>query len=408
MRRYDLSNFKNNKAFIHFDGFINGKSDYGARICINTKGEKLFELPDRDMIVDEFEDEDIAFVMGGGKCNGLYAVMNNKGEFLTDFIYKSVVGGSEEGLFEVERNGKHGHIDTSGKEIIPCMYDEGNYFSEGVASECLNGKWGMVDFHNNTVIPFEYEATCICKNNLINAQKNGKYGLINKNNEVILDFIYDEIDCWTTRECLVYPARKGDKWGIIDRYGNIVEDFIYDDAQLILNNYDDAGEFTILLKDDKKALYSTRRKEFITDFIYDFIGHLSEGRFDVYIDNKRGYIDTLGNTVVPCIYDTGCFEEYRNSVCVVTQNDKDGLIDLYGNLIIPCEYKKLHYCNEGLILATNSDGENGYIDRKGNVIIPFGKYNSYSGFHCGFAKVHSEEYGNVYIDKTGKILEIKV
>ena len=115
---YDLTNFKNNKAFIHFDGFINGKSDYGARICINTKGEKLFELPDKDMIVDEFDDEDIAFVFGK---NQLYAVINNKGEFLTDFIYNGVVSGSEEGLFEVERNGKHGHIDINGKEIIPCI-----------------------------------------------------------------------------------------------------------------------------------------------------------------------------------------------------------------------------------------------------------------------------------------------
>ena len=171
MRGYDLSWFCKNKAFIHFDGVRNGKFDYGPRICINTKGEKVFELPDRDMIVDMFEDEDVAFVMNN---DGLYALMNNKGEFLTDFVYDHIYGGIEEGLFEVKRNKKHGHIGINGKEIIPCMYDDGSYFSEGVAAECLNGKWGMIDYFNNTVIPFEYEEIFLCKNNLINAKKNGK------------------------------------------------------------------------------------------------------------------------------------------------------------------------------------------------------------------------------------------
>ena len=109
---YELNNFKNQKAFIHFDGVINGKFDYGPRICINTKGEKLFELPNRNMIVNEFEREDVAFVLGE---NMLYALMNNKGEFLTDFIYNRICRGSEEGFFEAIRNGKHGHININGK-----------------------------------------------------------------------------------------------------------------------------------------------------------------------------------------------------------------------------------------------------------------------------------------------------
>ena len=102
MHGYELSNFRKGKAFIHFDGVINGKFDYGPRICINTKGEKLFELPNRDMLVNEFEDEDVAFI---SDKKGMYALMNNKGKFLTDFIYNGIYGGSEEGFFEVRRIG---------------------------------------------------------------------------------------------------------------------------------------------------------------------------------------------------------------------------------------------------------------------------------------------------------------
>ena len=402
---YELSNFMNDKAFIYEEKVTDGKIVYSNKICINIKGEKLFELPDKDMFCFNFEPEDVAFV---SNHENKEALMNNKGEFLTDFIYDSILGGSEEGLFEVKRNGKHGHIDINGKEIIPCMYDDGCYFSEGVAAEYLNGKCGMVDYFNNTVIPFEYDDIFICKNNLISAKKNGKYGLINKNNKVAFDFLYDEIDCWQTRDCLVYQAKKGDKWGLIDRYNNIIEDFIYDDSQLISDNEDNAGEFIFLLKGDKKAVYSTKKKKFITEFVYDFIGYLSEGRICVYKDGKCGFIDTFGEIVIPCIYDIKREHEFNEGVCVVTKDGKDGMTDLSGNVVVPFEYYRLNDCHEGLICTTCFDRQEGYINKKGEIIIPFGKYCLCSDFNCGLASVCCEKFGHVYINKQGEILKLKI
>lgn len=406
MHGYELSNFRKGKAFIHFDGVINGKFDYGPRICINTKGEKLFELPDRDMLVNEFEDEDVAFV---SDKNGLHAVMDNKGRFLTDFVYNTIYGGSEEGFFEVRRNGKHGHIDINGKEVVPCMYDDGCYFSEGVAAEYLNGKCGMVDCFNRIIISFEYEEICICKNNLINAKKNGKYGLINKNNEVVVDFQYDEIDCWCTRDCTAYPALKNDKWGIIDRYGNVLEDFIYDDAQLISDNEDNAGEFIILLKGDFKAIYSTKKRGFVTKLEYDFVGYLSNNRFLVLKNDKVGFVDINGEIGIPLIYDNYTHNDFEEGLCVVYKDGKAGMIDAEGNVIIPFEYKKLNNCREGIIWTKNKKGENGFFNRKGEIVIPFGKYSCHcSNFQEGFAIVNAKGQGNVYIDKAGNILEIHI
>ncbi len=405
MHGYDLNDFKNGKAFIHFDGVINGKADYGPRICIDTNGNKLFELPDRDMIVNEFEDEDVAFVMG---ANGLYALMNNKGEFLTDFVYNTICGGSEEGFFEATRNGKHGHIDITGKEVVPCMYDDGGYFSEGVAPECLNGKWGMVDAHNNTIIPFENEGICVCKNNLINAQKNGKYGFINKNNEVVLDFLYDEIDCWCTRECKVYPAQKDGKFGLIDRYGNVVEDFIYEDAQLISENSDNAGEFIILLKEEYKAIYSTKKKGFITDFDYTFIGYLSDNRFLVQQDASTGFVDLNGDIVIPLIYEKCTFEDFTEGLCAVYKSGKAGMIETMGLEVIPFEHYKLNSCHEGMIVAVNEKHETAILNRMGKIIVPFGKYHTHSSYSDGFIHVWTKDGRETYLNKQGEELEIKL
>lgn len=405
MHGCDLGTFKNGKAFIHFDGVVNGKFDYGPRICINKNGEKLFELPDRDMFVCDYEDEDIAFV---SDKNGLHALMDNKGIFLTNFIYTNIYGGSEEGLWEVKRGGKHGHIDITGNEVIPYIYDDGGYFSEGVAAECLNGKWGMIDTRNETIIPFEYEGICICKNFLVNAKKNGKYGLINKRNEVVVDFLYDEIDCWCTRDCTVYPALKGNKWGIIDRYGNVLEDFIYDDAQLISDNDDNAGEFIILLKGDFKAIYSTKKRDFITGFEYNFVGYLSNNRFLVLKNHKVGFVDINGEIVIPLIYDSYTHDDFSEGLCVVYKDGKAGMIDTEGNIIVPFEYYKLYDCHEGMIWAKNDKQECGYLNRKGEIVIPLGKYHVNHRFSDGLTPAWSKGTGNVYLTKQGEVVEIKI
>lgn len=404
MTVYELNNFKNGKAFFHTEESIDNSVIIGNGICINSDGVKLFELPHPDMFCNQFEDEDVAFVYYKNK----YALVNSKGEFLTDFIYDSIFSGSEEGLFEVERDNKHGHIDIYGKEVIPCMYDEGSYFSEGVCAECLNNKWGMIDYFNNIVIPFEYEYLSICKSNIISACKNGKYGLINKSNKVLVDFIYDDIDCWGTRECLAVPAKLEDKYGLIDRYGNIVQEFIYDNIQILSDEDNNFGEFLCIKKDTKKALYTTKYKKFLTDFVYSEINYVSENRFCVEADNKFGYIDTHGTPIIPIIYDF-VSEYFKEGLAVVKQNNKSGMINLDGEIVIPLEYKKLQECSEGLILATTFENKTGFIDKNNNQIIPLGKFNYInSRFHEGYAVVNDDKLGEVYINKEGEVLKIKV
>lgn len=401
MRGYELSSFKNRKAFIHPDN----KKGYGKRICINTKGEKLFELPDKDMIVDNFEDEDVAFVMNS---KGLHSLMDNKGRFLTDFLYDAIYSGSEEGIFEVKKNGRHGQIDTQGKEIIPCIYEKGDYFSEGIAAECLDEKWGMVDYFNNMVIPFEYENIYVCRNNIIPAKKNNKWGLINKNNEILADFIYNDIGCAGTRECLVFPAMYKNKYGLINKYGNIVEDFIYDDIQTISDEKNNIGEYLYLLKNNKKAIYSACKQTFLTDFQYDFIGCMSENRFLVGKNNKCGYVDIYGNVITPIIYDLNSKNfGYREEMAAILKNGKYGMINLTGELVMPCIYDKLNNCHEGLIKAVQNN-KTGYVDKNNNTVISFGKFEDCGNFNDGFATAHCKNYDNVYIDKKGEILKIKI
>lgn len=126
MHEYEFLPFVNNKAFIYKD-YVFDKNSH--RICINSQGDVLFELP-KGVKCFSYEDEDVLFASNE---KGLYALIDNKGNNLTGYIYDVILGGMEEGFFEVKRDGKHGHIDICGNEVIPCIYEDGTFFSEGIA-----------------------------------------------------------------------------------------------------------------------------------------------------------------------------------------------------------------------------------------------------------------------------------
>ena len=223
----DLNNFKYNKAFLHDEKMINGKFVIGNMICINTKGEKLFELPDKEMICVDFLEDDFTQVALENKI----AFINSKGEFLTDFVYGRILD-----------------------------YDE---------------EYKL------------YSVTKFTENDII------KYGCVN---------------------------------------------------------------------------------------------------------NK-------GVEVISCIYDSEIL--FFDDIATVKKGEFYGGIDTAGKIIIPFEYKRLGFYHEGLIVAKNFNDETGVIDVNNKIIIPFGKYSSVSSFSCGFSVAYSKEYGNVYIDKNGEILQLK-
>lgn len=74
------------------------------------------------------------------------------------FAISSEVGSSFVGKRAVvKENGKYGYIDTTGKLLIPCIYEQVNDFSEGVAAVKENGIWGFIDLEGKYIIPPKYE-----------------------------------------------------------------------------------------------------------------------------------------------------------------------------------------------------------------------------------------------------------
>lgn len=174
---------------------------------------------------------------------------------------------------------------------------------------------------------------------------------------------------------------------------------------------------------------------------YDAVGDFHDGLAMVTKGEKYGFIDKMGNEVVPCIYDfmeeTDCsFHEglafvhqgdnyyfidkegkkafdfkydaanhFSEGLAIVWKDGKCGYIDKKGNEVIALTDKYFgHDFSEGLAAAMSKDGKLGFIDMKGNVVIPF-NYDMTEGdtplFSEGYAAVQKEgKYG--FIDKNGK------
>ena len=129
---------------------------------------------------------------------------------------------------------------------------------------------------------------------------------------------------------------------------------------------------------DKDGNYGFINKNFeeITEFIYTAVGHFSQ-----YValapvrnaDNKWGYIDTSGNTVIDFQYDyAGPFE--KNGLAKVNKGEKYGFIDKDGNIVVDTAY---YYASDfgesgyAIVAAGDDTSRNfGVINTKGELVIP--------------------------------------
>ena len=85
-------------------------------------------------------------------------------ELTPDFIEKiqqyDELGVFSDGMAAVQKNGKWGYINTTGKEVIPCQYtyDTVGAFSGEMAAVQKNGKWGYINIKGEEAIPVSIEA----------------------------------------------------------------------------------------------------------------------------------------------------------------------------------------------------------------------------------------------------------
>lgn len=128
--------------------------------------------------------------------------------------------------------------------------------------------------------------------------------------------------------------------------------------------------------------------------IYEKPNIQNSAQTDVFfaIENeKAGWMNVLGEWVIPPVYDIDFTGTWHEGTVVVKKNGKYGVINYKNEVILPFEYDEAPSNTEkGLIVVSSDDGRYGksaYFSKKGNQLSDF--MNPLFEFNNGFAVITS-------------------
>ncbi len=366
------------------------------------------------------------------KENGKYGFIDKSGNKVVkpDFeILYSYKDGIAIYAKEVLENGKkvykYGYLDSEGQEITDAIYDDADYFSDGLARVVLskngkknylyldkdlkvvltiengksysfhngvakykvgegdNAKFGYIDKTGKEVIPCKYYKLGNFSSGLarFKLDKDGKYGYINEYGEVVIEPNFVEAYDFDDDIAIVKYSNQELLYGFITKNGTEVMIPKYDIIKKVVENIavcgiNQAGSMVYGVVDIAGV-------EVIKP-IYQDLGSLSDGVHVYKKDNLYGIMDKDFNVVVePKFLHLKSFADERAVFMENAEKSvKCGVVDKTGRIIVPAIYDEIKDFSEGLAivrLGFKPNSKYGAIDKDGNVVIPI-KYDSLTSF----------------------------
>lgn len=257
-------------------------------------------------------------------------------------------------LYPISQNGKWGFIDSAGQVVIPPQYEGADHFYEGLALVKQGGAWGYIQLDGTFRINPRF---------LANPQRFSD-GLAR--------------------------GRFRDHFGYIDTSGNTIISPIY---ALGMPFQDGLA----CVQDDNKLWgFINKKGAWVVKPTLKEFAIYADGLYPIYRNYSYGFADTTGAVKIPAVYDRAY--PFRDSLAYVYSEESDGFtnirrgkfIDTQGKQAIAGTFSRSIGFSEGLA-ATEKDGKWGFIDRQGNIVIPF-QYNLAGDFSGPLAPIY---VGNV-------------
>jgi len=239
-------------------------------------------------------------------------IIDKAGEVVVPFGQYTLIGNNLTGFFTDglakvytrDENGdtKSGFIDTSGNIIVPPKY---SYFSDFNGALAYVHDYGQgdrgayMDKTGTVVTPFDYYADQWCNwfytpscEGMTIAQKDGKFGCLDEKGNIAVPFAYDNIGMFSCGLAFVEDRESG-VCGFVDKTGKMI---------VPVEHYPNVAYV------DYK-------------FSYGLLWVMEGG-----IEGKRGYVDTAGEIVVPCIYDYAA--SFSEGLAAVQKDGKWSILEI--------------------------------------------------------------------------------
>lgn len=270
-----------------------------------------------------------------------------------------------------------------------------------------NSSWGFKNKVGEIVIPLGRYAFLnpIDEKGMILAKKGDKSGYIDINENIIIPFIYDDVGVFSKSTNLA-PVIKNGKQGFIDRTGEIIIPLEYDSKSYTTYFYEPG--LAILMKNGKQGVIDPKNNVVIP-FKYDKIEWSEAHEFFIVTQNNKianfslngkKISDYKDYEIVPSRYYYGQNSDYKNlPILIQTKGNKE----LLNNIKINIDYMNGNQkVRDSLLLPANI--EYAYIDKEGNYIVPWGKYDIATPFRLGRKAIVSNKGAYGIIDEYGKLV----
>ena len=282
---------------------------------VDKTGKELFDLQKVSVDTNDYFSDDLLVVKYNNKC----AYINKSFKFVSNIYDEAST--LKNGMGLVNKNGKYGFIDKSGKLVINLIYDEATDFADDVVIVKKNEKYGIINKQGQEVVGFEYDKIIrnLSNDKIFSVTKDGENYYIDKN-----ETRYD--DCKVSDDNWISISNNG-KYGYIDKNLNLKINYQFELAE---NFYDG---ISVVVENEKYAcLDKNGRMVYINANVQEMKNH-SEGLIGVKINGKWGFADVkTGNIVINPEYDD--VQEFHEDRAVVIKNNKQAYIDKNGNIVI--------------------------------------------------------------------------
>lgn len=330
-----------------------------------------------------------------GKC--FYINMRNFDIIPSEYEYAEEF---KDGLSLIKKNSKYGFVNRNFEEVIPCVFDYARSFREKrtIVSDSSR-KFGVINEKGELIVKCIYNEIGNFENGIAQVTLYGD-SIVNEEipeNDEMINYIsggsYEDLISGV--EIKHYrEVRYGDQSGYIDKNGTVVIPIKYDKA-----HYKDEDYIYphVSLCRDSSCVLANNTGKIITQKNYTQIGFFD--RFylnvDVILREKDNYCLGKRNNLIYSLNKKGkeinkigsqyLIYFYNGLALIKDSNNKCGFINPKGKTVIPFEYD---YCDYNQFIDGFSiikKGENyGMINKKNQVIIPF-EYDDLEHFSNGFA-----------------------
>lgn len=336
-------------------GFIvNVKTDKGYRYgYINNDGKAILDTMYTNIKrINEIKDDDNFYLIT--YKNGLAGLIKN-GQTTIQNEYEQIEYDSTSNLVMIQKNAKQGLMDLTGDSVLVPQY-ENMTFRGLLITATKDGALQVFDTAGVKQSDDSFISMQPINNNeyYIVQDRNNNYGVCSKNKQILINTEYSYIEYAFDNNFVV---SKNGKLGLINTSNKLVIDIANDIVQkingsnLIQTINSETGVSNIYNSKIEKILSGSNLKIYIednyiqvisnNDMVYlDFEGNKKDSK-DIFTNNtifaqkkndKWGYVDKNGNTVVDYIYDLA-MDINSNGYGAIYKDGKWGAISKDGTVV---------------------------------------------------------------------------